>query len=267
MNILFTAAMAVGALTTSLSDPFTQTFDSKVVDIIENSEQYKSLKPGLLERWNELVEQGVLEVSGTDEEVRPYFVSLQGIVEHVLATELNHSVKSLIGVIHTPMPATPLCTDGAVSEELVSTSVLQDPMRLFTVKARTTIVRDYLHQGGNLYIAYPKAGIARRTASQQEIYRKELANYPLCLHDYPLECESIQDDLIGATYVFTDQEGNAFAFAIKMTQANSPQDKGHFGLWFGDAQNSPVHERIQDVSQNVLIHCKEPIQLLFKQPV
>lgn len=269
MQTLAAASIGIGALTGFLSDkdPFIQNIHSKVIETIAHSEnvpglkseEFTSLKVGIGERWTELVEKGVLEVTDTDKEVRPYFVALQAIVEHVLAQEKN--IESLVGVIHTPMPATPLCTEGNVSKEVVDPSIEEDPTRLFTVKARTTILRDYLHQGRDLYVVYPKEGMNKRTETQQQVYKKELNNYPAHLFDRPLECDSIPTELIGATYLFKNPEGKVFAFAIKMTQANSPQELGSFGLWFGEVANSPVNERILNISENVLKHSPQPIPL------
>lgn len=236
-------------------DPFIQYIYSQVAQTIENSDhvpglksdEFISLKTGIKGRWNELVTKGVLEVTAQDVDVRPYFVALQAIIEHVLSHELNNNVKSLTGVIHTPMPATPLCTEGSVSKELVDSTIAEDSFRLFTVKARTTIIRDYLFQGGDLYIVYPKDGITKRNENQQQIYKNELEKNPSHLFDCPLDCASIDNDLVGAFYLFKNSEGKLFAFAIKMTQANSPQDLGSFGLWFGEFNSSPVYERISNI--------------------
>ena len=256
--ILGAVTLGLGTWTGALSDKdlIIQNIHSKVMETINHSdnvpglksEEFNSLKVGISERWNELVDKGVLQVTATDKDVRPYFVALQGIIEHVLAYELNKSIKSLTGVIHTPMPATPLCTEGNVSKELVDPSIEEDPLRLFTVKARTTIIRDYLFQGGDLHVVYPKQGIAKRTEIQVQIYQKELDNYPSHLFDRPLECASIENDLVGAFYLFKNSDGKQFGFAIKMTQANNPQDLGSFGLWFGEVNNkSPINERITSV--------------------
>lgn len=272
MNVL-TAAAAAAALTGSLSekDPLIQHIHARVMQTIQNSDnvpgldsaEFNSLKIGIAERWNELVKNGVLvpEVTATDKDVRPYFVALQGIIEHVLSHELNKSVKSLTGVIHTPMPATPLCTEGNVSKELVDPSIEEDPLRSSTVKARAIIVREFLFQGGDLYIVYPKEGMTKRTEIQQQIYKKELENFPSHLFDCPLECASIDNDLIGAFYLFKSAEGKVFAFAIKMTQANSPQELGSFGLWFGEVSKSPAQDRILNIQDNVLKHSPRPIVL------
>ena len=100
---------------------------AKVLETIEHSEevpglrseQFALLKEKICRTWKELVQEGVVTVSDTDKEVRPNFVALQGIMEHVLSLELKGEVKALTGIIHTPMPATPLCSLGEVSKELV----------------------------------------------------------------------------------------------------------------------------------------------------
>jgi hypothetical protein len=233
----------------ALHAPLQEILHSKVSELIEHSENVPSLKEDIGNAWKKLTREGVLEVTGTDKEVRPVFVALQGIIEHVLSTELQHHIKTLNGYIHTPMPATPLCTRGAISSELVNPSIEMDPQRLLTVKARVTIIRDYLFQGRNLYIIYPRSGLLQRTAEQQQIYREELANYPSHLFDVALDVESIPLHLIGATYFFTDQSDNLFMFGIKITQANNPLDSGNFGLWFGAVEEPAIKERIRSIAQ------------------
>lgn len=267
LNFSFCAAELRSSISTK--NPLIQNIHSKVMNVIDNSEaipglkseEFERIKVGLKERWNELVEKGVLEITATDKDVRPYYVALQGIVEHVLAYELNQSVFSLTGVIHTPMPATPLCTEGSISKELVDRSIEEDPLRLFTVKARTTIIRDYLFQGGDLYSAYPAEGMNKRTEIQQQIYKNELVNHSAHLFDCPLDCASIDSEQIGAFYLFKNAQGNVFAFAIKMTQANSPQDMGSFGLWFGEITEKAIQQRISNVWEKALKYSSAPIPL------
>jgi hypothetical protein len=233
-------------------EDFTRFFQQRVLDTITNAqeipglkaEELISLREEMATTWNKLVQEGVIEIEGTDKEIRPCFVALQGIIEHVLSCELKKEVFTLRGVIHTPMPATPLCTAGEISEGLVSAMIAQDPKALFTVKARAITVREFLHKQGYLYVAYPKLGLAKRSEEQQNIYKKELAGYPEHLFDRPLECASIPDELIGATYLFSDKEDNAYAFAIKMTQAKDPKEKGRFGLWFGPLNHAMIAKRV-----------------------
>ncbi len=241
--------------------------DARVAEIIRGSgtppfhaEEFSPLAEKISEYWSTLLTEGVLEISGTDKEIRPYFVSLQGVIEQVLASELHKNVSDLTGVIHTPMPATPLCTQGEISPELVDPSVAADPARLFTVRSRATVIRDYLFQGGCLYIAYPEAGYYRRTKEQQNIYRQELDTYSDRLFDLPLSSENIPPELIGATYLFRDRCGKQFAFAVNMTQAKNPEDTGHFGLRFGPVDHPAVQEWLRAISaymeQNGVIDLK-----------
>ncbi|MDR3624931.1 MAG: hypothetical protein P4L16_07325 [Chlamydiales bacterium] len=227
----------------------------RVQDAIEHSqdipglkrEELIALRQDIVDSWDSLVRDGVIEVSGTDREVRPIFVAIQGAVEHVLSSSLQKEVKVLKGIIHTPMPATPLCTKGEVSKELVDPSLEIEPASLYTVKARTTIIRDYLTKGGMLYNVYPKNGFKARTQEQQQIYVEELSNYSKTLCDVPIACESIPEELVGATYLFQDEHGDVFVFAIKMTQAKNPKMNGNFGIWFGSICNTDIQKRVQDV--------------------
>lgn len=237
------------------AEPLIHVLNVKVLDTIAHAkeipglkaEEFDLLKEAISQTWSTLVQNGVIEMSGADKEIRPYFVALQGIIEHVLSHELQQHVKDLQGMIHTPMPATPLCTMGEISKDLVDPTIESDPKRVFTVKARTTIIRDFLQKGGVLYVIYPKNGLAKRTEIQQSIYQQELCNYPEHLKDRPLNCASLPDELIGATYLFTGPQGLSFAFAIKMTQANDPKENATFGLWLGSLDHPEVKKRVNAV--------------------
>ena len=268
MRVLFLFAFFVASL--SASDVFIQNIHLKVLETIDHcdnvpglkADEFNVIKEGIKRHWDELVERGVLEITASDKEVRPYFVSIQGLVEHVLAHELGKSVFKLKGYIHTPMPATPLCTEGSISNELVNPSIQDDPLRLFTVKARTTILRDYLFKGGELYVFYPRDGMTKRSDIQQKIYLSELQKYPFNLFDRPLECDSIESELVGAFYLFSNEDGKTYAFAIKMNQANNQQELGCFGLWFGEyKEGSRAFDRVSKISETVLIHSLNSFEL------
>lgn len=249
---MFTTFLAAALF---FQDPTVQIIDSKVHEVVEhaleipglNSDEFPYLREEIKNHWNELVSEGVLQVKASDRETRPIFVALQAVIEHVLSTELNQSLSSVTGVIHTPMPATPLCMKETVSPELIDPSLEKDPLRLFTVKARARTVRDFLYKGGRLYVVYPKNGFDKRTEIQRNVYLKELTLYPYHLFDRPLNCEEIDRDLIGAFYLLTNHKGKTFAFAIQMTQANDPQEIGTFGLWFGEVDHPAVKGRLDAV--------------------
>ncbi|MBA3958002.1 MAG: hypothetical protein H0X51_06385 [Parachlamydiaceae bacterium] len=221
-----------------------------------SAKDFSAMRGDLSKILNALCKNGVYEVTGTDKDIRTPFVTFQAIMEDFLSKELSNDnsqafyepaeISNLAGIILTPMPATPLCTKGEISKGLVDPAIAQDK-RIGTVLARTTIIRDFLAKGGTLSVAYPSNGLAKRTEEQQKIYKQELMNYPENLVDTPLNCIEVPTDLIGATYFFEDKHCNLFVFAIKMTQATNPQDKGSFGLWFGSLHSTPIQTRVQAI--------------------
>ena len=64
-------------------DPMITELHFNVLEVIKNSDnvpslrsdEFNAIKDGIVECWNELVEKGVLEVTGADIEVRSYFVA------------------------------------------------------------------------------------------------------------------------------------------------------------------------------------------------
>lgn len=200
---------------------------------------------GLLSR---LMEQGETLESGSDD-LRINYVSAQGCIEHMLACmQAIGEIKNLVGAIHTPNPATPLCAlpEGSVSD-LLDASIRDDARKLYTVRSRTQIVREFLAKGGKLYIAYPQGGLEKRTLEQQTIYKNELKTHPETLFDCVLNTPAIDADLIGATYLFQDKEGHSYAFSIKARQANDIHSQSEWGLWFGPLENPKIQARVDAV--------------------
>ncbi len=196
-----------------------------------------------------LKSKGFYREAGSDD-FRVKFVSTQGAVEHVLAcAQAMGEIVQLVGVIHTPTPATPLCTlpTEAPSTGLLDPSIAYDLHKLLTVRSRAQIVREYLHKGGKLYIAYPRGGLERRTSEQQTTYHAALTEFPTLLIDSVLDSDLLPSDRVGAIYMFRDRQGHSYAFSIKSTQAIEPQAYVEWGLWFGAITNSAVSERVNNV--------------------
>lgn len=217
-----------------------------VLKTINLSDKLENLKPGLIELFDELDQRGFVVKQLDDQIVRPYFVSLQGIIEQNLAYALQKgTIKNVVGLIHTPMPATPLCTQGDISEKLVDSSLLQDEQRLFTVRARANIIRDFLDLGGFLYVVYPQGGLGARTVEQQNVYKALLQKYQGKLFDYELKTISSMDpDLVGASYLFEDCEGDFYLFSIQAYQANAPTNEGTWSMWYGKTSNPKIAARL-----------------------
>lgn len=107
--------------------------------------------------WDRVLgEGGGVEATGPDVENRPVFVGLQAVIEASIASGLKSGkYVGAAGVIHTPLPATPLRMKGEISEGLVIEDIANDPARLETVTRREEILQSYLKAGGTLIAAYP----------------------------------------------------------------------------------------------------------------
>lgn len=186
--------------------------------------------------------------SGLDQEVRPIYVSAQGDFERTLAFYLNEGkVTHLVGVIHTPTPAPPLCTEGEISRGLVDVQMEDDPRRLYTVMKRPEIVREYMRCGGILIAAYPEGGLGKRTREQQAIFQQAKEAFPDHLIDLPLACCAMEKDMVGATYLFRTQDGDWMAFGIMASQANAPEDGKLWGMWFGPLSDPLIYQRVHSL--------------------
>lgn len=207
-----------------------------------------NIKEELLVYIKELISQGIVEKTGSDEEVRPYFVTIQAMVEILLCSSEYHSVT---GVIHSKMPPTCLCTKGDDLFQIVDSTIEEDELRMKTVLMRTKTIRKFLESGAKLHLFYPKGGLEKRSENQRSIYQEELAANARIL-DHPLDIDGLPDDLCGAFYIFEDKHKIKYAFAIQMTQANDPKEEGEFGIWFGlYAPGSPVSDRIKLVKDTL----------------
>lgn len=188
------------------------------------------------------------EAAESDALVRPVYVTAQGDFERTMAYMLEKGkIDCLLGWIHTPTPATPLCIRGNVTQGLVDEEIAKDPKRLFTVMKRPEIIRDFLQKGGVLVALYPREGLFKRTEEQREVFEQVKKDYPNHLIDCPLSVSELPQDMIGATYIFKTCEDEWFAFAIQATQANAPADDRKWVMWFGHADNPEIHERINQV--------------------
>lgn len=181
----------------------------------------------------------VIETGGDD--LRIKYVQAQGCIEHMLSKKQSMGeISKLIGIIHTPLPATPLCVKP-------DQNTLSDDKKWETVLTRAQILSDYLQKGGILYIVYPEGGLERRTSNQQKIYAENLEQFPENLIDCTLSIAEIAPDMIGATYFFFDANNQPYAFSIKAHQISHMQPLAEWGIWFGPTSREEISTRIQAV--------------------
>ncbi|NNM44168.1 MAG: hypothetical protein HKM07_07485 [Chlamydiae bacterium] len=186
--------------------------------------------------------------TGSDD-LRVKFVHLQGCIEHMLACfQALGDIEELIGVIHTPMPATPVCIQpGGDISDILDESIRYNSDKLLTVRSRAQIVREYLLKGGKLLIAYPQGGLEKRSEAQQKTYLNELAHFSGKLLESVLSTDKIAEEMVGATYLFRNSDKQVFAFSIKSRQANDIRSQDEWGIWFGSIHEKEVQKRINHI--------------------
>lgn len=187
-----------------------------------------------------------------NDDLRIKFVAAQGAIEHVLAcSQAMQEIQGLVGAIHTPFPATPLCTRvKGDCASLLDASIAHDQEKLLTVKSRAEIIREYL-KNGKLYVIYPKGGLEKRAPAEQAIYKEEVKKYPDKLIDTVLDCKEMNTDMIGATYLFNDNNKNLYSFSIKSRQANDIQKQADWQIWLGPITNKGVAARVNAVFDHI----------------
>jgi hypothetical protein len=211
------------------------------------AEQEKEARHSIMQLLDRLTFTSTVLLEGTDAQLRPMFVNIQADFERAIVSELkSKAIASSVCVIHTPAPATPLCTQGEISEGLVDPAILHHPERLLTVKKRPDIIRDYLQEGGILWTAYPQNGRMMRSKEQLEILDNLAEKYPDHLELVELDCTEIPQDLIGATYVITFADASKWCLSFRSYQANAPTD-GAWAIWYGPIDDPAVVMRLEQI--------------------
>lgn len=246
-NMMAAQAQQMGMRCQYATDPFCKQMIDQVRACVEYNKGI-TCKEDINVLLNKLEKNTFVTQQGNDD-FRAPFVHAQGCFEHVLScAQVLGQITQLMGVIHTPMPATPLCTDlnDPLLGQLLDASISQDQDKLLTVRSRSQIVRDYLSKGGKLFVAYPRGGLEKRSSDQQQFYFNALGQYPSSLVDTVLSCDQMDPDMIGATYVFKNQN-QWYAFSIKARQAADPQTNSEWALWFGRLNQPLVKDRVLSI--------------------
>jgi len=236
-------------LVSLLEQGSTGKYDQKILHLVRECISYNeklSCKNEILDLMDGVTKKHYFLQTGSDD-FRAKFVHSQASFEHVMACcQALGEITRLVGVIHTPTPATPLCIrpEEAISVGILDQTIQWDLDKLLTVRSRAQIVREYLMKGGQLYVAYPRGGLERRSADQRGVYLEALQQFQGNLFDSVLSCDAMHPDMIGATYLFKNIYNQIFAFSIKARQANDAQPEAEWGIWFGEVQSPEVKERI-----------------------
>ena len=192
-----------------------------------------------------------IQIVGSDEKTRPVAVSFQKAFEQsVLKMIDEEQVSQVTAIIHTRKPTTPLCNPvGEALPQTMHPDMKCDPKRCKTVQDRTVTLREMAKKESLvLYVAYLKDGLLQRSPEEQKIYRQELNNPANThLHDTPLTCSNMPDEIVGASYILKTSRGNELYFANNGKQAIDATGETLWRYWFGNLKDSSVSQRYKEV--------------------
>lgn len=241
-------AGAAGAIaeTTSL---FMSKFENAVLDSINSNKELlttRGLNVAAVKAFaSTLCTNGYAEMKGTDQECRSICVTAQGAIEDALTKMLySAELESVQAIFLTPLPTTPLRKKG-MTEGL--TNGVFDSARQYTLDLRENTVRNLREAGGVIVAAYSKESYEELKAQEDEGSLKQVETWESeCKHerviDTPLDIK-IPDELVGALYLITDNDGNKFYLPTHGIQAkDAPMGEAIWRKWLTstDAENEGV---------------------------
>ncbi|KIE04270.1 hypothetical protein NF27_IN00110 [Candidatus Jidaibacter acanthamoeba] len=218
--------------------------ESKVGKTIDTYPFLRNKEKKKVERlWKKLNSSGYVAIEGKDSELRQLAVTFQEIMESSIAESLeNGAALSVVGIIHTPTPPTPLrVKDLSSIENFIPEHNRGDSQVIKTLGNRHMILLKLLKLKGTLIAAYSKDISTSKIPGYNNFLNltKSYTN----LIDKPIK--HLTPDLSGATYLVKDNSGNITVFSLHSTQINKQLvGEQKWKLWFGDIKNKKIAKRM-----------------------
>ncbi|MFA6915943.1 MAG: hypothetical protein WC222_06065 [Parachlamydiales bacterium] len=213
-----------------------------------NGNDFK-LREGILRSIEQIkTDNSFIEVGGDHREI---IVSLQAILENVMKVLAILEKFTLLMSIHTPMPATPLCTkcDDPNLTKLLAKDLLSNMNNVLTVQTRTITIRQILTiPNSKVLIIYSQGGLGKRTPEQQQTFISELQDPPTTLFPHELNTE-MNPDFCGATYFVVTSQGVA-CIGIDAPQANQVVAK-KWGVYCGPLEDPQINTRFESIANEI----------------
>lgn len=220
--------------------------------------QTESLKPCQI-KINELIDrleksesaENLETLSNNEAELRTTYVGLQSALEHLVSEYLlKGKVKKFVGIIHTPLPATPLCMDpeSIHLDDLIEESMRSEGVR-YTVRSREKNLSILLSRPNVfLHNVFSINGREKRGESIQ-FFDINIAKFKKSL--FPVELiGEVKEDLVGASYFIVPTKGQAVFFSIGTTQANKLNQKG-WKMWIAGSDSLVSQSRWYGVAESL----------------
>lgn len=225
------------------ADPFAQL----ILDRLENCATNSNIpaRDDVLEMIDALRSDGVYLERG-NRDLKGKFLTLHRLMGLALNHALNRNeIIHPLAISHAPSPPSTLCVQPTTDHSFRCSD--DEPQGLCLYKTQAQIIQEYLLQGGNLYVVYPKEGLEKRPLEQQQAYQASRDQYD-SLVDWELSTSDFDPEMIGSTYLFQNNSGCSYCLSIKVRQPRENRDDAEWGIWFGNlTSNATVAERLDIV--------------------
>lgn len=195
-----------------------QYIDAEVAKAAEQlNEKNLALSTQITSLWNELKEKGEIEKTGTDEQLRASFVSMQGLIESGMTTALKqNAITGATAYIVTPKTPTPLTIEASEGKTFaqIDSSDPKDFARL-----RTLIQINFMAAGGVIHSYNTETSLHGTYGSYLSKYSNNLENHTVLA--------SCPPDKTGALYYAGDLPITVQSKQISQIDAT----KGQETLW------------------------------------
>ena len=226
------------------------------------------IKTGVLGLLSDIHKIGFVEKQdSSNSKSRPIFVGCQACVEYSFIQMLSHDPDSVICIVHTDAPTTPLCFEKKDEiSPLISPCAQGDIGTQLSVEIRRAIIHDLCRQctPSNPYnVVYKRS---RVDATEGKIYASEEAKSSAMqnakLQDgffdknvdgangriKKMTHASIQPELSGASYLY-QHDGEWRYFGISSQQAKDAADNTRWAIWDVGVQSEKGQQLVAKYSK------------------
>ena len=228
----------------------------------------KQIRLGMSVLLNQIREDGFVErKSQLNSEARPIFVGCQACVEFSLVEKLQQNSNSVICIVHTDTPTTPLCVkDVDDIQSVISEFAKKDNGTQLSVEIRKPIVHSLCSKCNSTNPYNVVYNQSRLKAAEQKMYTSEGEQQQaldeaqkqdaifesnvgdLNKHIKKMTHAGITPELSGASYLYL-QNNEWRYFGISSQQAKDASDKIDWAIWDVAVRSLKGEELVSKYSQ------------------
>ena len=222
-------------------------FDFQLINEDGASESIRKIKEHL--KVNEFYTD-----TGEDKILRAPFVGLQNNFEEYLVSLLvDKKVAKIQAFIHTPKPATPLCTlHGDITEVFRQD---QNSLRENTVQSRVLTINNFINNGGKLFVVYTQEGLQKLDDKDKSNFTQ---NLNLLSNIVNVKVKDIDSNNTGAFYIIEVDDESSILFSLKAYQKDDQKEgEREWSIWLGSMNSSKISDRVNYIQKLIIRFLEE----------